>query len=141
MARDSPTVILRKAHEGIVENPKDKAHRSAASRRGQDLTKPPGGLCHMRTPPVGKSFYECVCNTVGCGHVGMDGPASPGFRMIARSAAIAMMEASYANSSNRAGFGQERLSGSWHRRFGTGRCQTKAQTLGGAAVLCRTGHG
>ncbi|MFZ0494999.1 MAG: hypothetical protein WBD78_00365, partial [Methylocella sp.] len=33
VARDSPTVILRKAHDGIVENPKDKAHRSAASRR------------------------------------------------------------------------------------------------------------
>jgi hypothetical protein len=49
--------------------------------------------------------------------------------MIARSAAIAMMEAGYANSSHRAGFGQERLSGSRHRRFGTSGSQTKAQTL------------
>src|ERR1700732_1291636 len=69
MARNGPTVILRKAHEGIVENPKDKAHRSAASCRGQDLTKPPGGLCHMRTPPVGKNFYECVYNTVEATHM------------------------------------------------------------------------
>src|ERR1700730_1373116 len=45
--------------------------------------------CHMWTPPFGKGFYERSCNTVGCSHVGMDGPASPGCRMVARSAAIA----------------------------------------------------
>src|SRR2546430_7887453 len=65
-------------------------------------------------------------------HVGMDGPASPDCQLIARSAAIATMEAGYANSSNRTGFGQEHLSGSRHRRFGTSRS--------GPAVLRRTGR-
>src|ERR1019366_9386930 len=40
------------------------------------------------------------------------------------------MEAGNANSSNWAGFGQERLSGSRHQRFGTSRSQTKAHALG-----------
>jgi hypothetical protein len=26
-------------------------------------------LCHMWTPPVGKSFHERLCNTVGCSHM------------------------------------------------------------------------
>jgi hypothetical protein len=38
-----------------------------------------------------------------------DGPASLGCRMIARSGAIAMVEAVNANGIDRAGFGQERL--------------------------------
>jgi len=25
--------------------------------------------CHMWTPPVGKSFYERLCKTVGCSHM------------------------------------------------------------------------
>jgi hypothetical protein len=51
--------------------------------------------------PDGKRFFGDSNDLVGCGHVGMDGPASPGCRMVARSAAIATMEAGYANSSNR----------------------------------------
>src|ERR1700730_991211 len=59
MARDGPTVILRKAHEGIVENPKDKAHRSAASCRGQDLTKPQGGLLRCIHAPGARQREHC----------------------------------------------------------------------------------
>jgi hypothetical protein len=40
-----------------------------------------------------------------------------------------MMEAGYANSSNRAGFGQERVSDSRHRRFGTSRSARKVMRL------------
>src|ERR1700730_12898581 len=33
VARNSPAVVLRKSHKGVVENPKDKVHPSAASCR------------------------------------------------------------------------------------------------------------
>src|ERR1700730_8053677 len=52
MARDSPTVIPRKAHQGIVENPKDKAHRSAA------LTNPLGGLLRCIHAPVQEQQFR-----------------------------------------------------------------------------------
>src|ERR1700731_1616748 len=41
VARNGPTVILRKARDAVVENPKDKAHRSAASCR-PGLNETPG---------------------------------------------------------------------------------------------------
>jgi integrase len=55
----------------------------------------------------GKHLFFALNGLVGCVHVGMDSPASPGCRLIARSAAIATMEVGNANSSNRTGLGQE----------------------------------
>src|SRR3984893_18958071 len=41
VARNSPAVVLRKPHKGVVENPKDKAHPTAASCR-PGLNETPG---------------------------------------------------------------------------------------------------
>src|ERR1700730_10766703 len=42
VARNSPAVVLRKPHKGVVENPKDKAHPTPASWR-LGLNDPPPG--------------------------------------------------------------------------------------------------